>query len=160
MYIFHVLSNLFIKSYLIQPLPYPFYPPYVSTLSPQPLNLFYKPVAREPYCIFAVSICDRLFCFNITLDCCRKSVQACQKEVFSSRLREVPRKERFLHHITEKKYLLCIMPYFTPPWISLDHLRITLCTYCTDYNDISLLYFICNDFSHFYYLLSQLLWFF
>lgn len=42
---------MFIKLYLIQPLPYPFYPPYVSISSPQPLNLFYKPVAREPYCI-------------------------------------------------------------------------------------------------------------
>ena len=51
MYIFHVLSNLFIKSYLIQPLPYPFYPPYVSISSPQPLNLFYKPVVGESYCI-------------------------------------------------------------------------------------------------------------
>lgn len=51
MYIFHILSNLFIKLYLIQPLTYPFYPPYVSISSPQPLNLFYKPVARESYCI-------------------------------------------------------------------------------------------------------------
>ena len=51
MYIFHVLSNLFIKLYLMQPLTYPFYPPYVSISSPQPLNLFYKPVARESYCI-------------------------------------------------------------------------------------------------------------
>ena len=112
LYIFHILSHLYIKLYLIQPLPYPFYPPYVSISSPQPLNLFYKPVAREPYCIFAVSICDRLFCFNITLDCCRKSVQACQKEVFSSRIREVQWKERFLHRITEKNIyhyaILCI----------------------------------------------------
>lgn len=59
-----------------------------------------------------------------------------------------------------KKCLLCIMPYFAPLWTSLDHLRITLCTYCIHYNNISLLYFICNDFSHFYYLLSQLFWFF
>lgn len=35
----------------MQPLTYPFYPPYVSISSPQPLNLFYKPVARESYCI-------------------------------------------------------------------------------------------------------------
>ena len=48
------------------------------------------------------------------------------------------------------------MPYFAPPWISQDHLRITPCTYCTIHNNISLLYFICNDFFHFYYLLSQL----
>ena len=52
------------------------------------------------------------------------------------------------------------MPYFAPLWTSLDHLRITLCTCCIHYNNISLLYFICNDFSHFYYLLSQLFWFF
>ena len=47
------------------------------------------------------------------------------------------------------------MPYFAPLWTSLDHLRITLCTCCIHYNNISLLYFICNDFSHFYYLFSQ-----
>lgn len=52
------------------------------------------------------------------------------------------------------------MPYFASPWISLDHLPITLCTYCIYHNDISVLYFICNDFFHFYYFLSQLLWFF
>ena len=52
------------------------------------------------------------------------------------------------------------MPYFAPLWTSLDHLCITLCTCCIYYNNISLLYFICNDFSHFYYLLSQLFWFF
>lgn len=52
------------------------------------------------------------------------------------------------------------MPYFAPLWTSLDHLRITPCTCCIHYNNISLLYFICNDFSHFYYLLSQLFWFF
>ena len=51
MYIFHILSFSYIKLYLIQPLPYPFYPPYVSISSPQPLNLFYKPVVRESYCI-------------------------------------------------------------------------------------------------------------
>lgn len=37
LYIFHILSYQYIKSYLIQPLTYPFYPPYVSTLSPQSL---------------------------------------------------------------------------------------------------------------------------
>ena len=36
----------------------------------------------------------------------------------------------------------------------------TLCTYRIYYNIISSLYFICNDFSHFYTLLSQLFWFF
>ena len=46
------------------------------------------------------------------------------------------------------------MPYFAPLWTSLDHLRITLCTCCIHYNNISLLYFICNDFSPF--LLSSL----
>lgn len=52
------------------------------------------------------------------------------------------------------------MPYFAPLWTSLDHLRITMFTCCIHYNNISLLYFCCNDFSHFYYLLSQLFWFF
>ena len=52
------------------------------------------------------------------------------------------------------------MPYFAPLWTSLDHLCITLCTYCIYYIAISSLYFICNDFSNFYYLLSQLFWFF
>lgn len=48
------------------------------------------------------------------------------------------------------------MPYFAPLWTSLDHLCITLCTYRIYYSTISSLYFICNDFSYFYYLLSQL----
>ena len=52
------------------------------------------------------------------------------------------------------------MPYFAPLWTSLDHLCITLCTYCIYYIAISSLYFICNDFSNFYYLLSQLFLFF
>ena len=52
------------------------------------------------------------------------------------------------------------MPYFAPLWTSLDHLCIVLCTYRIYYNTISSLYFICNDFFHFYYLLSQLFWFF
>ena len=105
--------------YLIQPLTYPFYPPYVSTLSPQSLW--------------------------ITAEKVDESV-----------------KKRFSHQeggkSSEKRGFY--MPYFAPLWTSLDHLRITLCTYCMHYNNISLLYFICNDFSHFYYLLSQLFWFF
>lgn len=52
------------------------------------------------------------------------------------------------------------MPYFAPLWTSLDHLCITLCTYRIYYSAISSLYFICNNFSNFYYLLSQLFWFF
>ena len=52
------------------------------------------------------------------------------------------------------------MPYFAPLWTSLDHLRITLYTFCIYYNNISLLYFLCNDFSHFYYLFSLLFCFF
>ena len=65
------------------------------------------------------------------------------------------RERRDFYIALPKKYLLCIMLYFAPPLISLDHLRITLCTYCINYNNISLLYFICNDFFHFYYFLSQ-----
>lgn len=69
------------------------------------------------------------------------------------------RERRDFYIALPKKYLLCIMLYFAPPWISLDHLRITPCTYCIYHNNISLLYFICNDFFHFYYFLSRLLWF-
>lgn len=47
------------------------------------------------------------------------------------------------------------MPYFAPLWTSLDHLCIELCTYRIYYSTISSLYFICNDFSILYYLLSQ-----
>ena len=65
------------------------------------------------------------------------------------------REKRDFYIALPKKYLLCIMLYFAPPWISLDHLRIALCTYCIYHNNISLLYFICNDFFHFYYFLSQ-----
>lgn len=52
------------------------------------------------------------------------------------------------------------MPYFAPLWTSLDHLCITLYTYRIYYSTIFSLYFICNDFPLFYYLLSQLFWFF
>lgn len=48
------------------------------------------------------------------------------------------------------------MPYFAPLWTSLEHRCITLCTCRIYYSTISSLYFICNGFSHFYYLLSQL----
>lgn len=52
------------------------------------------------------------------------------------------------------------MLYFVPLWTSLEHLCITLYTYRIYCSTISSLYFICNGFSHFYYLLSQLFWFF
>ena len=48
------------------------------------------------------------------------------------------------------------MPYFAPLWTFLEHRCITLCTCRIYYSTISSLYFICNGFSHFYYLLSQL----
>ena len=112
--------------YLIQPLTYSFYPPYVSTLSPQSLW--------------------------ITAEKVDKSV----KKRFSHQEVGKSSEKRGFYISFPKKCLLCIMPYFAPLWTSLDHLRITLCTCCIHYNNISLLYFICNDFSHFYYLLSQL----
>lgn len=52
------------------------------------------------------------------------------------------------------------MPYFAPLWTSLEHFCITLCTYRIYCATISSLYFICNGFSYFYYLLSQLFLFF
>ena len=112
--------------YLVQPLTYSFYPPYVSTLSPQSLW--------------------------ITAEKVDKSV----KKRFSHQEVGKSSEKRGFYISFPKKCLLCIMPYFAPLWTSLDHLRITLCTCCIHYNNISLLYFICNDFSHFYYLLSQL----
>lgn len=66
-----------------------------------------------------------------------------------------PKREVSTFH-SRKKCLLCIMPYFAPLWTSLEHRCITLCTCRIYYSTISSLYFICNGFSHFYYLLSQL----
>lgn len=109
----------------MQPLTYPFYPPYVSTFSPQSLWNTAEKVDK-------------------------------------------PAKKRFSHQevgkSSEKRGFYISLPKkmftFHQLWNSLDHLRITLCTCCIHYNNISLLYFICNDFSHFYYLLSQLFCFF
>ena len=56
----------------------------------------------------------------IPVDYCRKSGYVRQKEVFSSRSREVQRKERFLHLITEKNvyFALCHTLYhYGPLWI-------------------------------------------
>lgn len=158
LYILHVLSNLFIKLYLIQPLPYPFYPPYVSISSPQPLNLFYKPVVGESYCIFAVSICDP-FLLPYYTGLLPKKCTSLSKRGFLIKTSGSPvKREISTSHYRKKYLLLCHTLHHYGS--SLDHLRITLCTYCINYNNISLLYFICNDFFNFYYLLSQLLWFF
>ena len=56
----------------------------------------------------------------IRVDYCRKSGYVRQKEVFSSRSREVQRKERFLHLITEKSvyFALChTLHHYGPLWI-------------------------------------------
>ena len=133
----------------------------LSTLSPQPLNLFYKPVAREPYCIaFRRYALWPYFLLQYYTGLLPKKWIRPSKRGFLIKNSGSPVKREISTSHYRKKYILCIMPYFAPPWISLDHLRITLCTYCINYNSISLLYFICNDFFHFYYLLSQLLWFF
>ena len=116
--------------YLIQPLTYSFYPPYVSTLSPQSLW--------------------------ITAEKVDKSV----KKRFSHQEVGKSSEKRGFYISFPKKCLLCIMPYFAPLWTSLDHLRIMLYTYRIYYSTIFSLYFICNDFPLFYYLLSQLFWFF
>ena len=116
--------------YLIQPLTYPFYPPYVSTLSPQSLWITAEKVV--------------------------KSV----KKRFSHQEVGKSSEKRGFYISFPKKMFTCIMPYFAPLWTSLDHLCIVLYTYRIYYSTISSLYFICNDFSHFYYLFSQLFWFF
>lgn len=78
--------------HLIQPLTYPFYPPYVSTLSPQSLwNTAEKVV---------------------------KSV----KRMFSHQEVGKSSEKRGFYISLQKKCLLCIMPYFAPLWTSLDHL--------------------------------------
>lgn len=114
----------------MQPLTYPFSPSYVSTLSPQALWLLPKKWISP------------------------------SKRGFLIKKSGSPAKREFSTFHSRKKCLLCIMPYFAPLWTSLDHLCITLCTYCIYYIAISSLYFICNDFSNFYYLLSQLFLFF
>lgn len=116
--------------YLIQPLTYSFYPPYVSTLSPQSLWITAEKVVKSVKKRFS------------------------HQEVVKSS------EKRGFYISLPKKCLLCIMPYFAPLWTSLEHLCITLCTCRIYYSTISSLYFICNGFSHFYYLLSQLFLFF
>lgn len=81
---FHILSYLYIKLYLIQPLTYPFDPPYVSTLSPQSLW--------------------------ITAEKVDKSV----KKRFSHQEVGKSSEKRGFYISLPKKCLLCIMPYFAP----------------------------------------------
>ena len=112
--------------YLIQPLTYPFYPPYVSTLSPQSLWITAEKVDKSVKKRFSH----------------QEVVKSSEKRGFYI---SFPKKMFTLHYA-----------YFSPLWTSLDHLCIALCAYRIYYNAISLLYFLCNDFSNFYYLLSQL----
>lgn len=116
--------------YLIQPLTYPFYPPYVSTLSPQSLWITAEKVDKSVKKRFSH----------------QEVVKSSEKRGFYI---SFPKKMFTLHYA-----------YFSPLWTSLDHLCIALCTYRIYYNAISSLYFICNGFSHFYTLLSQLFRFF
>ena len=116
--------------YLIQPLTYPFYPPYVSTLSPQSLWNTAKKVDKPAKKRFSH----------------QEVVKSSEKRGFYISL---PKKMFILHYA-----ILC-----TTIKLSGSSLR-TLCTYRIYHNAISSLYFVCNDFSHFYYLLSQLFWFF
>ena len=130
LYIFHVLSYWYIKLYLIQPLTYPFYPPYVSTLSPQSLW--------------------------ITAEKVDKSV----KKGFSHQeVGKSSEKRGFYIALPKKMFTLHYAILCTTMDLSGSSLH-TLCTYRIYSSTISLLYFLCNDFSNFYYLLSQLFWFF
>ena len=130
LYNFHVLSNPYIKLHLIPPLTYPFYPPYVSTLSPQSLWITAEKVDKSVKKRFSH----------------QEVVKSSEKRGFYISL---PKKLFTLHYA-----ILC-----TTMDLSGSSLH-TLCTYRIYYSTISFLYFICNDFSHFYYLLSQLFWFF
>lgn len=91
----------------------------------------------------------------IPVDYCRKVDKSVKKRFSHQEVGKSSEKRGFYISLP-KKCLLCIMPYFAPLWTSLDHLCITLYTYRIYCNTISLLYFICNDFLIFYYLLSQL----
>ena len=102
--------------HLIQPLTYPFYPPYVSTLSPQPLNLFYKPVVRESYCIFAVSICVTVFSASILHWIAAEKVYKPVKKGFSHQDFGKSREKRDFYIVLPKK-TFTIMPYFASLWI-------------------------------------------
>lgn len=116
--------------YLIQPLTYPFYPPYVSTLSPQSLWITAEKVVKSVKKRFSH----------------QKVGKSSEKRGFYIAL---PKKMFTLHYA-----ILC-----TTMDLSGSSLH-TLYTYRTYYSTISSLYFICNDFSHFYTLLSQLFCFF
>lgn len=116
--------------HLIQPLTYPFYPSYVSTLSPQSLWNTAEKVDKPAKKRFSH----------------QEGGKSSEKRGFHISL---PKKIFTLHYA-----ILC-----TTMDLSGSSLR-TLCTYRIYHDAISSLYFICNDFSHFYYLLSQLFWFF
>ena len=116
--------------YLIQPLTYPFYPPYVSTLSPQSLWNTAEKVDKPAKKRFSH----------------QEVVKSSEKRGFYISL---PKKMFTLHYA-----ILC-----TTMDLSGSSLH-TLCTYRIYHSTISSLYFVCNDFSHFYFLLSQLFWFF
>ena len=96
----------------------------------------------------------------IRVDYCRKSGYVRQKEVFSSRSREVQRKERFLHFIPEKNVYFSLghtLHHYGPLWI-IFALRCVHAVY------IIIIFPYCISsatiFPLFYYLLSQLFWFF
>ena len=116
--------------YLIQPLTYPFYLPYVSTLSPQSLWNTAEKVVKSV---------KRMFSHQ-------EVGKSSEKRGFYIAL---PKKTFTLHYA-----ILCTTMDLSG---SSSH---TLCTYRIYYSTISSLYFICNDFSHFYTLLSQLFRFF
>lgn len=112
--------------YLIQPLTYPFYPPYVSTLSPQSLWITAEKVVKSVKKRFSH----------------QEVGKSSEKRGFYIAL---PKKTFTLHYA-----ILCTTMDLSG---SSSH---ALCTYRIYYSTISSLYFICNDFSHFYTLLSQL----
>lgn len=132
---------------LIQPLTYPFYPPYVSTLSPQPLNLFYKPVVREPYCIaFRRFDLWPYFLLPYYTGLLPKKWIRPSKRGFLIKTSGSPvKREISTSHYRKKHLPLCHTLHHYGS--SLDNLRIALCTHCIYHGNISVLYFSCNFFS-------------
>lgn len=130
LYIFHILSYWYIKLYLIQPLAYPFYPPYVSTLSPQSLW--------------------------ITAE---KVVKSVKKRFSHQEVGKSSEKRGFYISLPKKNvyFALChTLHHYGPLWIIFAYTMYI--SYILQH--YSSLYFICNDFSIFYYLLSQFFGFF
>lgn len=117
--------------YLIQPLIYPFYPPYVSTLSPQSL-------------------------WNTA-----EKVDKPAKKRFSHQEVGKSSEKRGFYISFPKKNIYSALCHTLHHYKTLQIIFALRCVHAVYIIIIfPLLYFFCNEFSHFYTLLSQLFWFF